>query len=355
LATPKTDELIANRYRAGSKAAAEQHFENGMAEFMTKVAASQQRSAPSTIYYAYRATEAKDGKVRSTGWDTFLQAVLDAGLQVTATWPMRTELSNRLVASGTNALASSIVLSCRPRAESAALASTGEFLTALRAELPDAVRLLQSGNIAPVDMAQSTIGPGIKIFSRYAKVVEADGTSMSVSDALLHVNTVLGEILDGESTALDRDTRFAVAWFELHGYNPGPAGDADSQARSKGTTVAGVVDAGIAESGQGKVRLKERTELSDSWSPTGDDRLTVWETTQYLIAALDRSESEAAHLLGQLGGVGDQTRSLAYMLFKKATDKGWADEAAAYNRLITAWPNLADAASHAQDGQQTLM
>ncbi len=178
---------------------------------------------------------------------------------------------------------------------------------------------------------------------------------MSVSDALLHVNTVLGEILDGESTALDRDTRFAVAWFELHGYNPGPAGDADSQARSKGTTVAGVVDAGIAESGQGKVRLKERTELSDSWSPTGDDRLTVWETTQYLIAALDRSESEAAHLLGQLGGVGDQTRSLAYMLFKKATDKGWADEAAAYNRLITAWPNLADAASHAQDGQQTLM
>ncbi len=355
LATPKTDELIANRYRAGSKAAAEQHFENGMAEFMTKVAASQQRSAPSTIYYAYRATEAKDGKVRSTGWDTFLQAVLDAGLQVTATWPMRTELSNRLVASGTNALASSIVLSCRPRAEGAALASTGEFLTALRAELPDAVRLLQSGNIAPVDMAQSTIGPGIKIFSRYAKVVEADGTSMSVSDALLHVNTVLGEILDGESTALDRDTRFAVAWFELHGYNPGPAGDADSQARSKGTTVAGVVDAGIAESGQGKVRLKERTELSDSWSPTGDDRLTVWETTQYLIAALDRSESEAAHLLGQLGGVGDQTRSLAYMLFKKATDKGWADEAAAYNRLITAWPNLADAASHAQDGQQTLM
>lgn len=355
LTTPKSDELIANRHRAGSKAAAERHFESGMSEFMGKVVAAQNPSAPATIYYAYKATEAKEGDVRSTGWDTFLQAVLDAGFQVTATWPMRTELGNRLIASGTNALASSIVLACRPRHLSAALASTGEFLSALRNELPEAVKLLQSGNIAPVDMAQSTIGPGIKVFSRYAKVVEADGSVMSVSDALLHVNSVLGEILDGEDADLDRDTRFAIAWFTLHGYNFGPAGDADSQARSKGTTVGGVVDAGIVASQSGRVRLIERRDLRLGWSPISDDRLTVWEATQYLIAALDRSESEAAALLHQLGGYGDRARSLAYVLFKKCTDKGWADEAAAYNGLITAWPSLLEVSAPVADGQQRFL
>lgn len=355
LTTPKTDELIANRHRAGSKEAAEKHFESGMSDFMVKVADAQDPSAPATIYYAYKATETKEGAVRSTGWDTFLQGVVDAGFQVTATWPMRTEFGNRLVAAGTNALASSIVLACRPRLTSAALASTGEFLSALRAELPDAVRVLQSGNIAPVDIAQSTIGPGVKVFSRYARVVEADGSPMSVADALLHVNNVLGEILDGEDADLDRETRFAVSWFALHGYNPGPSGDADSQARSKGTTIVGVVDSGIASSQAGRVRLLERAALDPDWSPLADHRLTVWEATQYLIAALDRSESEAAALLHQLGGYGERARSLAYVLFKKATDRGWADEAAAYNGLITAWPSLIETSAPVDDGQQRLV
>ncbi|MCQ3808890.1 MAG: hypothetical protein KTV16_16720, partial [Acidimicrobiia bacterium] len=211
LLTPKAEELIANRYRAGSREKAEEHFESGMAEFMAQVAESHPHDVPATIYYAYKATETKDGEIRATGWDTFLQAVLDAGLQVNATWPMRTELGNRLLASKSNALASSIVLACRPRAVAAALATRGEFMGALRSELPEAVRLLQSGNIAPVDMAQSTIGPGIKVFSRYARVVEADGSSMSVSVALRIINDVLGEILDGEEAELDRDTRFALS------------------------------------------------------------------------------------------------------------------------------------------------
>ena len=355
LTTPKSAELIANRYRAGSKEAAERHFEDGMADFMSAVASSQSVDAPASIYYAYKATETRDGQVRSTGWDTFLQAVLDAGLRVTATWPLRTENASRLVAQGTNALASSIVLICRPRPDSAPLASTGEFISVLRQELPEAVRLLQSGNIAPVDMAQSTIGPGIEVFSRYSKVVEADGRSMSVSDALVIINNVLGEILDGEDAELDADTRFAVTWYGQNGYNSGSSGDADAQARPKGTSIGGLVEAGIAETKTGRFRLLERTELDPGWSPTADARLTVWESAQYLIAALDRAESEAAALMGQLGGTAERARSLAYVLFKKATDKGWAEEAGAYNRLIAAWPDLRAAATGSDDVQQRLM
>jgi putative DNA methylase len=356
LATPKAQELIANRYRAGSKEKAEQHFESGMAEFMADVATAQHPSVPATIYYAYKATESKDGAFRSTGWDTFLQAVLDAGLLVTATWPMRTEKPGRMIEIGTNALASSIVLVCRPRSISAPLATRGEFIGALRAELPEAVRLLQSGNIAPVDLAQSTIGPGIGVFSRYAKVVEVDGSTMSVSDALALINDVLAEVIDGEEAELDADTRFAVSWYSQFGYNPGKSGDADGQARAKNTSLAGVTKAGIGESHGGVFRLFERSELDPGWSPVDDDRLTVWEVTQYLVAALERSESEAAGLLQLLGGFGERARALAYVLFQRATDKGWAEEAGAYNSLITAWPVLQSfQQAEPEDGQQKLI
>ncbi len=340
LLTPKAEELIANQYRAGSRGLAEEHFESGMAEFMAEVAEHQPAGVPATIYYAYKATETKEGEIRTTGWDTFLQAVLDAGLQVNATWPVRTELGNRLLASGTNALASSIVLACRPRPASAVLSTRGEFIAALRQELPDAVRVLQSGNIAPVDMAQSTIGPGIKVFSRYARVVEADGSSMPVSAALAIINDVLGEVLDGEEAELDADTRFALTWFAEHGYDPGPSGDADSVARAKNTSLAGIEESGIGEAHAGKFRLYERSELPPDWSPVHDNRFTVWEATQYLAAALERSESEAAELLHILGGNGDRARQLAYLLYQKANDRGWAAEAGAYNGLITSWPNL---------------
>ena len=340
LLTPKADELIANRYRAGSKEQAEEHFESGMAEFMALVADHSPTGVPATIYYAYRATETRDGEIRTTGWDTFLQAVIDAGLQVNATWPMRTESPGRIVARGTNALASSIVLACRPRPASAVLATRGEFIAALRQELPEAVRVLQSGNIAPVDMAQSTIGPGIKVFSRYARVVEADGSSMPVSAALAIINDVLGEVLDGEEAELDADTRFALTWFAEHGYDPGPSGDADSVARAKNTSLAGIEESGIGEARAGKFRLYERSELDPDWSPMHDDRFTVWEATQHLAAVLERSESEAAELLHVLGGNGDRARQLAYLLYQKANDRGWAAEAGAYNGLITAWPNL---------------
>lgn len=340
LATPKAEELIANRYRAGSKQAAEEHFESGMAEFMAEVARVHHPSVPSTIYYAYKATETKNGAVTSTGWSTFLQALIDAGMSVTATWPLRTERSGRLIASDSNALASSIVLACRPRAITAQLATRSEFVAALRAELPEAVGVLQSGNIAPVDIPQSTIGPGIGVFSRFARVVESDGSTMSVSVALTIINDVLGEILDGEESEMDADSRFALSWYSQFGFNPGSSGDADGMARAKNTSVSGVAAAGVGETRAGKFRLFERSELALGWSPLTDDRPTVWEATQHLIAALGRSESEAAELLRQLGGYGERARVLAYLLFKKATDKGWSEEAGAYNGLIVAWPAL---------------
>jgi putative DNA methylase len=344
LATPKADELIASAYRTGSKQRAEQHFESGMAEFMAKVAEAQHPSAPATIYYAYKATETREGEIRSTGWDTFLQAVVDAGLVVTATWPMRTERRGRMIAVGANALASSIVLACRRRGISAPMATRAEFVAALRDELPEAVRILQSGNIAPVDIPQATMGPGIGVFSRFARVVESDGSSMRVSTALALINEVLGEVLDGEESEMDSDSRFALTWYSEFGYVSSSAGDADGMARAKNTSTAGVVAAGLGETRAGKFRLYERAEFDPAWTPSGDDRLTVWEATQHLIAALARSESEAAALLHQLGGFGERARTLAYLLFKKATDKGWASEAGAYNSLITAWPALRSAA-----------
>ena len=352
--TPKKDEMIANRYRAGSKRAAEVHFESGMAQFMQEVRRSQIGDAPATVYYAYKAIETKEGEVRSTGWATFLQAIVDAGLQVTATWPLRTERRGRMNEIGVNALSSSTLLVCRPRPDSAPLSTRGQFMGALRKELPEALRVLQQGNIAPVDLAQSTIGPGIKVFSRYAKVVEADGSAMSVSDALALINDELGEILDGSEAELDADTRFAVTWYTQHGYESGPAGDADNLARAKNTSLAGIESSGIGRARAGSFRIYRRGELASDWSPVDDDRLTVWEATQYLVAALNRSEQEAAELLHQLGGYGERARQLAYVLFKKASEARWADEAGAYNELINAWPILQSTTLH-DDSQQQLL
>ena len=348
LLTPKADELIANRYRAGSKEAAEEHFESGMAEFMADVRANHHPEVPSTIYYAYKATETKDGEVQSTGWATFLQAVIDAGLQVTATWPMRTELASKIGAKA-NMLASSIVLACRPRSEGAPLASRGEFVAALEAELPEAVRVLQSGNVAPVDMAQSTIGPGIAVFSRYSKVIDAAGQAMTVSDALSVINSVLDEVVHGEEAEFDSDTRFALDWYSQFGYNPAAFGHADAIARAKNTTAETLVHSGVGALADGQFRLLERDEMPEDWSPLEDETLTVWEATQHLIAALDRSESDAARLLHLMGGTSEGARTLAYLLFEKATERGWAREAGAYNGLITAWPELQTLAATVED------
>lgn len=350
LLTPKSDEMIADPSRHGGRAGAEQHFESGMSRVMEALRAAQRSDIPATIYYAFKATESKDGATTSTGWDTFLQAILDSGMTVTATWPMRTENRSRLRALGSNALASSIVLACRPRSLEAPLATRGEFVGALRREMDAAIRLLQQQNIAPVDLAQSAIGPGIAIFSRYTRVVEADGSTMSVRASLGLINEILAEILSGEESEFDADTRFALTWFEQYGHNPGPFGDADLLARAKDTTVAGVAQAGVATSRDGRVHLVERQELPEGWDPAVDARLTVWETTQHLIRALESSESDAAALLARLGGgVGDRARQLAYLLYGICDRKKWAEDAAAYNMLVTAWPEISRLAASADE------
>ena len=267
---------------------------------------------------------------------------------------MRTELGNRMRAVGANALATSIVLSCRKRSISAAMATRGEFISALRDEMTSAVKILQVESIAPVDLAQSAIGPGIGIFSRYSKVVEADGQPMTVRTALSLINEVLAEVLSGEESEFDADTRFAVTWFEQFGHNPSAFGDADTLAKAKNTTVNGVVASGIAASKEGKLRLLERKELSDKWNPSTDSRLTVWETAQYLIRALEASESEASILLVRLGfGVGERARQLAYLLYGICDRKKWAAEGSSYNMLVTAWPEIEKLARQESAGGST--
>ena len=342
LLTPKTDEMIADAKRAGSKLAANKHFELGMEGVFTKAAENCDDRYPATVFYAFKASESEEKGNVSTGWETFLSGLLNAGFAITATWPIRTELANKIgVNAGDNMLATSIVLACRKRSISAAMATRGEFISALRNEMAPAIRILQVENIAPVDMAQSAIGPGIGIFSRYAKVIEADGQPMSVRTALSLINEVLAEVLSGEESEFDADTRFAVTWFEQFGHNPGVFGDADTLAKAKNTTVNGVIDSGIALGKEGKLRLLERQELSHEWDPTRDTRLTVWETTQHLIRALEVSELDASDLMKQIGsGFAERARQLAYLLYGICDRKKWAAEAGAYNMLITAWPEI---------------
>lgn len=343
LLTPKTQELVVIPYRFdGDRARAERFFEEGLRRAFERMREAHAPNYPLTLFYAFKQSESTDGAVASSGWDTMLTGLLDSGFAVTGTWPVRSELSNRTVASATNALASSIVLVCRPRLLGAAVATRREFVNALRAELPDALKQLQHGNIAPVDLAQAAIGPGMAVFSRYAKVLEADGQPMTVRSALGLINQALDEILAEQEGDFDPDTRFAVTWFDQRGVEEGPFGEADVLARAKNTSVEGLERAGVLVSRAGKVRLLRRDELALDWDPASDVRLTVWETAQHLIKRLDeRGEDAAAELLRQVGGLGEVARELAYRLYTTCERKGWVQEALAYNSLVVAWPEIA--------------
>ncbi|MDP9420450.1 MAG: DUF1156 domain-containing protein [Actinomycetota bacterium] len=351
LLVPKAQELIADPSRHdGSKRAAEKHFESGIGNAFARMCGTQADGFPLSIIYAFKQAEEEDGPVglASTGWETMLEGLVHAGLSVNGTWPLRSELSNRPRGQASNALASSIALVCRPRPDTAALATRKDFLAALKAELPDALRHLQQGSIAPVDLAQAAIGPGMAVFSRYSKVVEADGSAMSVRMALGLINQVLDETLAEQEADFDGDTRWAVAWFEQHGMNPGPFGVAETLSKAKNTAINGLVAAGILESKAGKVRLLDRSELPDAWDPAADARLTVWELAQHLIRALEAGgDNEAADLLRRIGGLGETARELAYRLYVICERKKWAKEALAYNALVVAWPEMSRLAASA--------
>ena len=351
---PKVAELIAEPYRHGGRSRAEAFFLKGMTKAIERTAQATPFGIPVTIYYAFKQSELKSEGVTSTGWETFLGAIFGAGFSTTGTWPIRTEQGMRPSSIGTNALTSSIVLVCRKRSDNAATIARGDFRRLLKQELPPALKKLQKGNIAPVDLAQASIGPGMAVFSRHAKVLEADGSSMTVRSALQFIHQVMDEIRGEEEGELDRDTRFAVTWFENHGFESGPYDDAETIAKAQSVSVLGVQGAGVLHSADSKVRLLKRAELPDDWDPATDKRLTVWEATQHLIKRLDQAgEPAAAALIAKLGATADQARGLAYRLYTICERKGWAEEARAYNGLVIAWPELEKLASSAQTTNDT--
>ena len=351
---PKTEELVAEPYRHGSRQNAERFFEEGLGRAFAQMRRVQREDYPTTVYYAFKQSEIEEGAdetvgaVASTGWETMLEALLSSGFQICGTWPVRTEGPTRMRGMKSNALASSIVFVCRARSAEAPLATRREFMNALKRELPDALRNLQHGNIAPVDLAQAAIGPGMAIFSRYSKVIESDGSPMRVRTALQLINQALDEVLAEQESEYDADTRWALAWYEQYGMSEGPYGTAETLSKAKNTSVNGMVEAGVAASRGGKVRLLRRDELPDDWDPAADGRLTVWEVTQHLIRALEKEgEAGTAALLRKIGALGDVARDLAYRLYTTSERKGWAQEALAYNSLVVAWPEIARLASSA--------
>jgi len=356
---PKAEELVADPYRQGGRDAAREFFEKGMGRVFGKMREASDEGFPTTIYYAFKQAEQDDSDAdaeqsassarTSTGWETFLQGLVDTNWQVDGTWPLRTERTGRLRDNASNALASSIVLVCRPRPKNAGVASRRDFLAALKKELPEALRDMQKGNIAPVDLAQAAIGPGMAVFSRYAKVLEADGSPMSVRTALALINQSLDEVLAEQEGEFDADTRWALAWFDQNGFNEGAYGVAETLCTAKNTSVSGMVEAGILAAKGGKVRLLKKEELQEDWSPATDERLTVWEATHHLIRSLDKGEAVAASLLKQLGAMAEVARDLSYRLYTVCERRKWAQDAIGYNALVLSWPDLKRLADEQRD------
>ncbi|RKF20723.1 DUF1156 domain-containing protein [Altericroceibacterium spongiae] len=352
ISTPKSEELVAIASRHGGRDGAEQFFIEGMTKAIRKMVENSLEDIPATIYYAFKQSEVKEEGISSTGWATFLQAVIEAGYAVVGTWPMRTEMANRMIASGTNALANSVVLVCRKRDDAAEPVTRAEFIRTLKRELPDAIAELQAANIAPADMPQSAIGPGMGIFSRYQVVLEADDSPMSVKTALQLINAELDEYLGGIQGEFDPDTRFAINWFEQHGMKAGDYGAADNLARARGISVDSVKHAGIVESAAGKVRLLSREELDEEWEPEGDDHLTIWECLQHLVRFHEKDglSWETIRLMRMIGEKAEAAKDLAYCLYDISANKRKdAKEATAYNAIIADWTELSREAAKIHD------
>jgi putative DNA methylase len=347
ITVPKGEELVATPFRHGGKVEAEAFFLDGMTSAMRSLVTQAHPEAPVTIYYAFKQSDTNDELgTASTGWVTFLGAVLYAGLQLSGTWPLRTENSSRMRGQGSNALASSIVLVCRKRPADASTVSRREFLRDLNATLPDALDEMTKGAggehspVAPVDLSQAIIGPGMAVFSKYAAVLEADGSPMSVRTALQLINRFLAE------DDFDADTQFCLHWFEQYGWNEGVFGTADTLARGKGTSVDGIREAGVVQSGGGKVRLLKWAEYPTDWDPSTDIRTPVWEALHQLIRALKQGgEAASGALLAAVGGKAEAVRQLAYRLYTLCERLGQAEDARVYNELITSWTGIESAAA----------
>jgi putative DNA methylase len=342
VAVPKSEELVASPFRYKSKESAENFFLNGMTQAMSRLSELAHPAIPVTIYYAFKQSETDglDGTT-NTGWDTFLEAVLKAGFAVTGTWPMRTEMSNRMIGSGANALASSIVLVCRKLDKNAQSVSRRDFIALLKKELPIALKLLQEGNIAPVDLAQAAIGPGMSVFSRFSSVIDADGNRLSVRKALILINQVLDESLAERDGDFDSDSRWALTWFEENGFSDGEYGIAEQLSKSKNISIDGLVEGGILVVKPGKVRLKKPAEMGDDWNNLLDKRLSAWLIVHQLIRALEKDgEAGAAKLASNLGNKAEDARELCYRLYAVSERKKRAIDAISYNSLVQSWPEI---------------
>src|SRR5690606_16914300 len=330
MAVPKAEELVATPYRHGSKEKAETFFMDGMTRAIHNLALQAHPAFPVSIYYAFKQSETKEGSTTSTGWVTFLEAVIQAGFSIDGTWPMRTERGARTIGLGSNALASSIVLVCRKRETNADSISRRDFQRQLREEMPEALETMIGGQtgqtpIAPVDLAQAAIGPGMAIYSKYEAVLNQDGTRMSVHDALVLINRAITEYLSPDSGSFDADTQFCASWFDQYGWSAGPFGEADTLSRAKGTSVDGVREAGVVESGGGKVRLLKWSEYEADWDPTRDQRTPIWEACHQMTRRLNnQGESAAGELLAKMPEKGESIRQLAYHLYTLCERKKWA-------------------------------
>ena len=355
---PKESELVAAPERFdGDKRKAKEHFEQGFRRAFAVLREKMDPRFPLTVYYAFKQDDESSGADeeaggdgngdrvdRTTGWETMLTALVETGFQITATWPVRASQAWRMRAMGSNALASYIVLACRPRPADAPQTDRRSFVAELKRELPTALRRLQQGNIAPVDFAQAAIGPGMAIYSKYSRILEASGRPMSVRTALALINQTLTEVLSEQEDEFDADTRWAIAWYEQHGFDEGEFGDAELLSKAKVTSVSGLVEAGIVSAKGGKVRLLRPEELPKDWDPARDRRVPVWEATHHLVRVYyheKRGDVTTAELLRKLGSRGDLTRDLAYRLFAIAEKRGRSRDAQAYNALVLGWPELA--------------
>lgn len=341
---PKAEELVANPYRHDGRDGAHKFFEDGFREVFKHARTTARPDFPITVYYAFKQSEMTAQGTASSGWETLLEGMIGSGWAITATWPMRSELGNRMLSQGTNALASSIVLALRPRESSAATTDRRGFIASLQAELPTALKELQLGLIAPVDLPQAAIGPGMAVFSRYAAVIESDGTTMKVRAALARINEVLDQVLSEQEGDFDAATRFAIAWYRQHGYTTGKFGDADNLARARNASVDALERAGILTSRAGKVTLHGPGDLSDDYDPLTDSDISAWEVLHHLIRLLNEQGISAAgrFLAGVAarrdGGVDSElVKELAFLLFSIADTNKWTKDAIAFNNAATSW------------------
>jgi len=351
---PKAEELVANPYRHNGRNGARDFFEHGFEDVFTRARETANSEYPIAVYYAFKQSEVDAGGQASTGWETILGSMIRAGWAITATWPMHTESSGRMIASGTNALASSIVLALRPRPKDAPPIDRRSFSAELRATLPEALRALQQGSVAPVDLAQAAIGPGMAVYSKYSEVIESDGSSMPVREALRQINAVLDEVVSEQEGEFDADTRWCIAWYESHGFDAALYGEAETLANAKNASIDGLRRGGVLRSGGGKVALLAPGELPDGYDPAKDDRISLWEIVLHLAHALD-DECGGLEAAGRIlqraearGIDGSAAHQLSYLLHQISEKKGRTAAQILFNDVAASWPEIRAAARAAE-------